>query len=96
MYPGNMSLAQKYLENKVSSGVVSNYSLCLVAYALALANSPVAGNALAELIRRADYIGNSGKVILCSGMCKSHMSTLMPYHQTYNLSPVLLSLHYIL
>ncbi|XP_029316719.1 CD109 antigen-like [Cottoperca gobio] len=55
MYPGNVSLAQKYLENKWSSGVVSNYSLCLVAYALALANSPVAGTALDELSRRADY-----------------------------------------
>ncbi|XP_031144568.2 CD109 antigen-like [Sander lucioperca] len=55
MYPGNVSLAQKYLENKVTSGVVSNYSLCLVAYALALVNSPVAGAALTELSRRADY-----------------------------------------
>ncbi|XP_054470350.1 CD109 antigen-like [Anoplopoma fimbria] len=56
MYPGNVSLAQTYLENKVSSGaVVSNYSLCLVAYALALANSPVAGTALEELSSRADY-----------------------------------------
>lgn len=58
MYPGNMSLAQKYLEDKVSSGGVSNYSLCLVAYALALANSPVAGTALNELSRRAEYRGN--------------------------------------
>lgn len=57
MYPGNVSLAQRYLENKVSSGLVSNYSLCLVAYALALANSPVAGTALFELTRRADYTG---------------------------------------
>ncbi|XP_070698418.1 CD109 antigen-like [Pempheris klunzingeri] len=55
MYPRNMSLAQKYLEDRVSSGVVSNYSLCLVAYALALANSPVADTALQELNRRADY-----------------------------------------
>ncbi|XP_042356057.1 CD109 antigen-like [Plectropomus leopardus] len=55
MYSGNVSLAQQYLEDKVSTGVVSNYSLCLVAYALALANSPVAGTALDELIRRADY-----------------------------------------
>ncbi|XP_071355028.1 CD109 antigen-like [Trachinotus anak] len=55
MYPGNVSLAKTYLEIKVTSGVVSNYSLCLVAYALALANSPVAGTALSELIRRADY-----------------------------------------
>lgn len=58
MYPGNVSLAQKYLEDKVSSGGVSNYSLCLVAYALALANSPVAGTALNELSRRAEYRGN--------------------------------------
>lgn len=57
-----MSLAQSYLEDKVSSGVVSNYSLCLVAYALSLANSPVASNALAELSRRADYRGNVVKV----------------------------------
>ncbi|TDG98647.1 hypothetical protein EPR50_G00202840 [Perca flavescens] len=55
MYLGNVSLAQKYLENKVTSGVVSNYSLCLVAYALALVNSPVAVTALTELSRRADY-----------------------------------------
>lgn len=54
-----MSLALKYLEDKVSGGGVSNYSLCLVAYALSLANSPVAGAALNELSRRADYRGNS-------------------------------------
>nr|XP_029136242.1 CD109 antigen [Labrus bergylta] len=55
MYPENVSLASTYLEDKVSSGVVSNYSLCLVAYALTLANSPVAVAALTELSRRADY-----------------------------------------
>ncbi|XP_073339906.1 CD109 antigen-like [Pagrus major] len=55
MYPSNVSLAKRYLEDKVSSGVVSNYSLCLVAYALSQANSPVAGTALDELKRRADY-----------------------------------------
>ncbi|XP_036927375.1 CD109 antigen-like isoform X2 [Acanthopagrus latus] len=55
MYPSNVSLAVRYLEDKVSSGVVSNYSLCLVAYALSQANSPVAGTALDELKRRADY-----------------------------------------
>uniref|UniRef100_UPI0037E7D34F CD109 antigen-like n=1 Tax=Semicossyphus pulcher TaxID=241346 RepID=UPI0037E7D34F len=55
MYPKNVSLAQTYLENKVTSGVVSNYSLCLVAYALALANSPVTSTVLTELSRRADY-----------------------------------------
>ncbi|KAL6105801.1 cd109 [Pungitius sinensis] len=56
MYPGNVSLAQRYLENKVSSGaIVSNYSLCLVAYALAMAKSNVADTALGELNRRADH-----------------------------------------
>ncbi|TMS21555.1 CD109 antigen [Larimichthys crocea] len=54
-YADNISRAQRYLEDKVSSGVASNYSLCLVAYALALANSPVAGTALTELSRRAHY-----------------------------------------
>nr|XP_040056472.1 CD109 antigen isoform X1 [Gasterosteus aculeatus aculeatus] len=56
IYQDNVSLAQRYLENKVSSGaIVSNYSLCLVAYALAMAKSPVADAALAELNRRADH-----------------------------------------
>lgn len=69
MFPANVSLAQKYLESRVSSGVVSNYSLCLVAYALVLANSPVAGTALDELRRRAHYTGKSWfSAILFSGM----------------------------
>ncbi|KAG8013590.1 hypothetical protein GBF38_022041, partial [Nibea albiflora] len=55
MYGDGISRAQRYLEDKVSSGVASNYSLCLVAYALVLANSRVAGTALTELSRRADY-----------------------------------------
>ncbi|XP_035804779.2 CD109 antigen-like isoform X2 [Amphiprion ocellaris] len=55
IYRDNVSLAQKYLENQVSSGVVSNYSLSLVAYALALRGSTVAGTALTELNSRADY-----------------------------------------
>uniref|UniRef100_A0A1A8AAT7 CD109 molecule n=1 Tax=Nothobranchius furzeri TaxID=105023 RepID=A0A1A8AAT7_NOTFU len=54
-YEGKVSLALEYLENEVTVGVSSNYSLCLVAYALALGNSPVAITALAELTRRADY-----------------------------------------
>lgn len=58
MYPGNVSVAQKYLEDRVTSGQISNYSLCLVAYALALANSPVAGTALNKLSSRADYRGD--------------------------------------
>ncbi|XP_041669166.1 CD109 antigen [Cheilinus undulatus] len=55
LYPEKVFLAQTYLEDKVSGEVVSNYSLCLAAYALALANSPVSGIALAQLNRRADY-----------------------------------------
>lgn len=58
MYTGNASLARAYLENKVSSGVVSNYSLCLVAYALSLANSPVADSVLTDLTERADNRGD--------------------------------------
>lgn len=64
-YADNISRAQRYLEDKVSSGVASNYSLCLVAYALALANSPVAGTALTELSRRAHYRGNLVKALCC-------------------------------
>ncbi|XP_061599290.1 CD109 antigen [Cololabis saira] len=55
MYESNVSLALRYLESKVADGVVSNYSLCLVAYALSLGNSPVAGRALTELSMRADF-----------------------------------------
>ncbi|KAM9842975.1 CD109 antigen-like [Aulostomus maculatus] len=55
MFPGNVSRAQKFLEARLSSGGVSNYSLSLAAYALALAGSPVAAAALDELSRRADY-----------------------------------------
>lgn len=45
-------------------GVVSNYSLALVAYALALANNPVAGTVLDELMDRADKIGTlKGQII---------------------------------
>ncbi|CAN9502286.1 unnamed protein product [Ophioblennius macclurei] len=56
MQPNYVTLAQKYLENKVSIGGVGNYSLALVAYALALTGSPFTETALDELNRRADYI----------------------------------------
>lgn len=59
-----MSLAQRYLEDRVSGGGLSNYSMCLVAYALALANSPLASTALNELRRRADLISKTPD--LCS------------------------------
>lgn len=83
MYRGNVSLAKRYLEDKVSDGGISNYSLCLVAYALVLANSPVAATALAELSRRAHYRGKKKQkypVVLCSGMFKSHISVFILFH----------------
>lgn len=43
----------------MSSGVIrSNYSLCLVAYALALGGSPKAATVLSELSSRDDYTGD--------------------------------------
>nr|XP_046269872.1 CD109 antigen-like [Scatophagus argus] len=71
MYTGNVSLAQRYLENKVSSGGLSNYSLCLVAYALALANSPAAYDALTELSRR-KYYKDGVMTLTSSAGLKSH------------------------
>lgn len=65
MYPGNVTLAQTYLESQVTGGVVSNYSLALVAYALVLANSRLADTALSELTRRADHTGTSLKLFSC-------------------------------
>uniref|UniRef100_A0A3B5LTQ3 Alpha-2-macroglobulin bait region domain-containing protein n=1 Tax=Xiphophorus couchianus TaxID=32473 RepID=A0A3B5LTQ3_9TELE len=59
MYANNVSLSLRYLESKVSSGIVSNYTLCLVAYALALGKSVVLETVMAELTRRADYRGES-------------------------------------
>ncbi|KAM9777955.1 CD109 antigen-like [Neosynchiropus ocellatus] len=53
----NVSLATKYLEDKVSSGVVSNYSLSLAAYALSLAASAAADTVLHKLALRADNRG---------------------------------------
>ncbi|XP_005739093.1 CD109 antigen-like [Pundamilia nyererei] len=56
IHEASVFLARKYLEDKVSSEVISNYSLCLTAYALALVNSPVSFTALTQLGKRADYI----------------------------------------
>nr|XP_061824601.1 CD109 antigen-like isoform X2 [Nerophis lumbriciformis] len=58
MYISNMSMMQTYLEGHVTNGALSNYTLCLAAYALALAKSPAAATALTELSRRADYKGD--------------------------------------
>ncbi|XP_054894151.1 CD109 antigen [Poeciliopsis prolifica] len=55
MYADNVSLSLRYLESKVSSGIVSNYTMCLVAYALALGKSNVLGRVITDLTRRADY-----------------------------------------
>lgn len=53
----------------MSSGGLSNYSLCLAAYALSMASSPLADTALNELRMRADYKGNLA----------SHMSALTDF-----------------
>ncbi|KAM6972916.1 CD109 antigen-like [Aplochiton taeniatus] len=50
----NISLTRQYLEHRVNGGVSSNYSLCLMFYALALANSPVAATAWTQLTTRAE------------------------------------------
>ena len=47
-----------FLETHLALGVSSNYSLCLVTYALALANSSNADLALDQLWRRAEIRGN--------------------------------------
>uniref|UniRef100_A0AAY5JX40 CD109 molecule n=1 Tax=Esox lucius TaxID=8010 RepID=A0AAY5JX40_ESOLU len=59
MFQANVSIAKTFLEDRVASGVSSNYSLCLVAYALSLANSRVADKVLTELMRRADFRGDT-------------------------------------
>ncbi|XP_036406063.1 CD109 antigen [Megalops cyprinoides] len=54
MYSSKVSSALLFLEGKLQSGISSNYSLCLVTYALSLANRSSADTALRELMRRAD------------------------------------------
>ncbi|XP_041951100.1 CD109 antigen isoform X1 [Alosa sapidissima] len=53
MYTSQVSMAQSFLESRVSHGVSSDYSLCLVTYALSLTNSGSARAALDELMERA-------------------------------------------
>ncbi|XP_036438060.1 CD109 antigen isoform X2 [Colossoma macropomum] len=52
-FSGQVSAAINYLTLKLSRGISSNYSLCLVTYALSLAQSPHATTALNELMNRA-------------------------------------------
>ncbi|XP_030621160.1 CD109 antigen-like [Chanos chanos] len=54
MFQDSTSKAQEFLEEMLWSGISSNYTLCLVAYALSLANSPRAPTALTELRRVAE------------------------------------------
>ncbi|KAG7460634.1 hypothetical protein MATL_G00200810 [Megalops atlanticus] len=54
MYSSKVSSALLFVEGKLQSGISSNYSLCLVTYALSLANRSSADTALRELMRRAD------------------------------------------
>ncbi|KAA0708243.1 TGF-beta-1-binding protein [Triplophysa tibetana] len=53
MLEASVSSAKSYLTTQLSLGITSNYSLCLVTYALSLANSPVASSALTQLLNRA-------------------------------------------
>ncbi|KAF5892202.1 antigen like protein, partial [Clarias magur] len=52
-YDSQISSAMNYLTSRLSQGISSNYSLCLVTYALSLAKSPSAVIALDELMNRA-------------------------------------------
>ncbi|XP_061097670.1 CD109 antigen [Conger conger] len=52
-YDKTLTQALAFLERKLESGISSNYSLCLVAYALSLANHSSANKALMELFDRA-------------------------------------------
>ncbi|XP_036398075.1 CD109 antigen-like [Megalops cyprinoides] len=55
LYSGTVAKALAFLESKVIQGISSNYSLCLVAYALSLAQRPSSAEmALTELLSRAD------------------------------------------
>lgn len=56
-YRDQVSRALSFLEGKLDSGISSNYSLCLVAYALSLANYSSAHTALTELLDRATIQG---------------------------------------
>ncbi|KAM4632857.1 CD109 antigen [Polymixia lowei] len=53
-YQSQVSGALLYLETRLSLGISSNYSLCLVTYALTLAASSSADYALTELMGRAE------------------------------------------
>lgn len=59
-YGTQVSEALMFLETRLTLGITSNYSLSLVAYALALAGSSSAEAALQELIGRAELKGNYG------------------------------------
>ncbi|XP_062379555.1 CD109 antigen-like [Sardina pilchardus] len=54
LFPGNVSKATEFLETHLSSGISSSYCLSLVSYALCLASSLNAQNAIDELTSRAD------------------------------------------
>ncbi|KAM6954373.1 CD109 antigen [Aplochiton taeniatus] len=54
MYADQVSGAQVFLETKLTMGNLSDYSLCLVGYALSLANSEHAEEAMNQLMARAE------------------------------------------
>ncbi|KAJ8341792.1 hypothetical protein SKAU_G00340830 [Synaphobranchus kaupii] len=54
LYASTVTNALLYLESKFADGISSNYSMCLVAYALSLSKRFSAQTALNELLNRAD------------------------------------------
>ncbi|KAJ8392982.1 hypothetical protein AAFF_G00068860 [Aldrovandia affinis] len=54
LYGSMVSKALDFLESKVNEGISSDYSLCLVTYALSLSQRNSAKTALAQLLQRAD------------------------------------------
>ncbi|KAJ8341794.1 hypothetical protein SKAU_G00340850 [Synaphobranchus kaupii] len=54
LYASTVTNALLYLESKFADGISSNYSMCLVAYALSLSQRFSAQTALNELLNRAD------------------------------------------
>nr|XP_020475101.1 CD109 antigen-like [Monopterus albus] len=58
-YRSQVSSALKFLETQLALGVSSNYSLCLLTYALVLSGSPSATTALNTVIARTNLTGNA-------------------------------------
>lgn len=92
LYSAKEALAEAYLESKLTTGVASNYSLALVAYALALANNPVAHTALEELQRRAEVIDGVSMWRTSAGL---RSANLQPYSAQIEITSYILLARYL-